>query len=337
MNQPSLQELIQRAKTNMVRATGQDNPAIDALASAIAGASFGQYAYQDYLFQQINPETANEDWLYIWAERVDQSRIPAQPSNGLVTFSGVAGVVSIPQGTLLKTADDKRFSVTQTTNSDKPVPVQSTDQGANQNLSAGTALYLVTAVTALNPDTIISSEISAGADTEDIEHWRDRIVTTFKERQAVGTTSDYQLWAKSAHPDIDYAWALDNTPQLGQVTVYVGQRTNTPQVSDGTKQIAQSYIDSVRLAGCHVFVQHPISKPIDIAINGVPDQITRDQIATALQNLFTQKMGGRSDLAPSEIILSITPVTATFGLDSPTAIQTLNHNELFTLGAVTWT
>ncbi len=336
MIKPSLQVLIQRAKTNMVNATGQDNPAIDALSSAIAGAIFGQYAYQDYLFQQINPETANEDWLYIWAERVNQIRISAKESEGFAIFNGVQGTVSIPEGTQLKTDDDKYYAVTSVTNSSQPVPVKSIKQGQDQNIEDGTALYLVNAINGLNPDTITAQQISSGANIEDIEHWRDRIVSTFNQRQAVGTPGDYQLWAKTSHADIDYAWTLDNTPTLGKVTIYIGRRENNPILSDGIKQIAQDYLESVRLAGCHVFVEHPVIKPIDIAINGVPDQTTRDQILIAMQNLFIQKMGDRSDLTPSEIILAITPITSNFGLESPTSIQTLNNNQLFTLGSLTW-
>ena len=336
MIKPSLKELINRAKTSMVNATGQDNPAIDALAAAVAGASFGQYAYQDYLYQQINPETADEDWLYIWAERVDQTRIQAQPSKGFINFTDVSGVVEIPKDTLLKTDDDKHFIVTQTTQSDQPVPVQSLSTGIDQNLSAGTSLYLVTAISGLNPNEITSEALSSGSDIEDIEHWRDRIIAKFNQRQAVGTTKDYQLWAKTSHPDIDYAWVIDNTPIIGQVTVYIGQRSTQPQVSDQTKQIAQDFINSVRLAGCHVNVKHPVSKQINISINGVNDQTTRDQIEISLQNFFNEKLGERNDLTPSDIILAITPITQSFGINTPTNIQTLQENELFTLGTITW-
>lgn len=332
----SLHALIQRAKTTMVNQTGQDNPAIDALASAIAGSTFGQYAYQDYLFQQINPETADEEWLYIWAERVNQLRIPAKESQGFAIFTGAQGVVSIPEGTQLKTADDKHYLVTIATNSDQNVPIKSIEQGEAQNLQDGTSLYLVTAVSGLDPESITSYQVSSGANIEDVDHWRERIVSTFNQRQAVGTPKDYELWAKTSHADIDYAWALDNTPVLGKVTLYIGRRDNNPIVSNGIKQIAQNYIDSVRLAGCHVLVTHPTTKPINISINGVSNQTTREQITVVLQTLINEKLGQRSDLTPSEIILAITPITTNFGLTSPTSIQTLDNHQLFTLGAVTW-
>ncbi len=47
--QRSLAYLVERAKSTLVASTGQDNPAINAIACAIAGISYGQYGYQDQL------------------------------------------------------------------------------------------------------------------------------------------------------------------------------------------------------------------------------------------------------------------------------------------------
>lgn len=336
MNKPSLEQLIQRAHSAMVAHTGQDNPAVTAIAAAIAGASFGQYAYQDYLFEQLNPETAVEEWLYIWSNRFNIERVSATAANGTITFNQVAGVVSVAEGVILKTEDNKEFKVTVTTNSDQPVPVESLGLGSEQNLAVGTELFLVTAVTGLNPDTITGNGFTGGTDIEDLEHWRDRIIAAFNQRQAVGTKQDYQLWSKAAHPDIDFAWILDNDPEVGKVKVYIGQRENDPIVSEGTRQTVQDYLDSQRIAGCHVYALIPIAKAINVTISGVTDPQIQSQIEIALQDLFKTKMGTREDITPSEIMLAITPITSSFGLTTPNDVQTLANNEIFTLGSVSW-
>ncbi len=51
--QRSLQELTERAQSILNTHTGQHNPAINALASTIAGISYGQYGYQDLLFNKV--------------------------------------------------------------------------------------------------------------------------------------------------------------------------------------------------------------------------------------------------------------------------------------------
>jgi len=336
VNKPSLQELVDRAHLSIVAETGQDNPATKAIAAAIAGASFGQYAYQDSLFKNLNPETANEAWLDVWANRFNVDRIPSTPSSGTITFNGVSGVVSVSEGVIVKTEDDNQYQVTETTDSNQSVPVQSVDEGSNQNISVGTEIFLVSAVSGLNPDTITADAISGGSDIEDLEHWRERVVAAFSQRQAVGTSNDYELWAKSAHPDIDFAWILDNTPEVGRVQVYVGQRENYPIVDSGVLSAAQSYIDDHRLAGCHVVVSDPTLSSVDIEINGVTDPTDQSQIQTALENLFKDKMGLRTDLTPSEIVVAITPVTTSFSLVSPVSAQTLQSSELFVLGNIVW-
>lgn len=336
MNTPSLQSLIDRAISTMVAKTGVDTPAIQALAAAIAGASFGQYAYQDYLFQQLNPETAEEDWLYIWSSRFNIDRVVATVSSGTVTFNQSEGLVTIPEGTIIQTDNAQLYSVTQSTASDHPVPVESQGLGSAQNLLSGSELTLVTAVSGLNPDSITSNGLSGGSDIEDLEHWRDRIIAAFNQRQAVGTAIDYELWAKAAHPDVDYAWILDNTPQVGHVQVYIGQRQLDPVVSAGVITATQDYLDSQRLAGCHITTLATTPKPVDIEINGVTDPQLQSEISTALETLFMEKMGLREDLTPSEIMLAITPITSSFGLTEPANIQMLNSNEVFTIGSMAW-
>ncbi len=44
----------------------------------------------------------------------------------------------------------------------------------------------------------------------------------------VGRRNDYEAWARSAHAAVDFAWALDNTPERGMVQVFVGARENNP-------------------------------------------------------------------------------------------------------------
>lgn len=333
---PSLAALLYRAQSTLKNKLGVSNPATNAIAAAIAGVSYGQYAYQDYLFQQLNPETADEEWLYLWANRFKVERLSFVFATGTVNFQLTQGIVSIPKGAILKTSDNKEYQVTRATNSNRPVPVQAVESGKAGNLPAGVNLYLVTAVTGLNPDHIISNEIAGGTCLEDIEHWRERIVTAFNEKQIIGKREDYEYWATSAHPDVDFAWALDNMPALGHVTVYIGQRDNNPLLSDEIKLIVQNYLDENRLAGCHVFSQIPAPKPVAISISDVSDIDTRNSIEMLLQEFMTNRLGSREVLRPNEISTVITTITSEFTLVSPIATTPLADNELYTFGGITW-
>lgn len=335
-NKPSLDSLIARAKTTMVGKLGVDNTAIDALAAAIGGGNYGQYAYQDYLFAQLNPETADENWLYLWANRLHAERILPEKAAGTVNFLNVAGVVSVPAGAVLKTADDKQYVVSTATLSDQAVPVIAVTAGLDSNLAAGVTLYLTSAIFGLNPDTITSNTIGGGSDIEDLEHWRNRVVAAFKENNAVGRLEDYKTWAISAHADVDFGWALNNTPALGNVTVYIGQREAAPVLSDAIKTVVQTYIDSVRLAGCHVFVQHPTIKVLDLTISNVPDLNVRTDIANTLQAYINGRLGDQLPITASELVVAITGATTSFSLVSPLTSTTPADNEVITLGVITW-
>jgi len=333
---PSLAALLYRAKSTITNKLGVSNPATDAIAAVIAGVSYGQYAYQDFLFKQLNPETADEEWLYLWANRFKVERLSFVFATGAVNFQLTQGVVNIPKGVILKTSDNKEYQVTAATNSDQPVPVQSVEPGEIGNLPAGMNLYLVTAVTGLNPDDISSNEIAGGTGLEDVEHWRERIVLAFNVKNAVGREEDYVFWAKSSHADIDYAWSLDNTPALGNVTVYIGQRDNNPLLVEQIKVAAQDYIDANRLAGCHVFVRQPTLNPVPITISNVSDISIRNNIEAALQTFFNDRLDNRTQLMANEISTVISGISNQFTLVLPNAPTTFLDTELLTYGGVIW-
>lgn len=336
MSSKSLQGLIDRANTTLANKLGVSNPAIDALASVIGGANYGQYAHQDQLFAQLNPETCDKEWLYLWAERFKTPRILAEYAFGTINFLNATEVVSVPEGTIVKTADNKEYSVTAATDSDQLVPVTAVISGLDNNLTPGITLTLSMAIQGLNPETITSNEIGGGANIEDLEHWRIRVVNAYSQQQSIGKAEDYKIWAISAHADVDFGFQRDNTPVLGNVTVYIGQNEANPILSDATKQIVQDYIETVRLGGCHVYVQHPTPKVLDITIAGVADANTRTAITETLQTYITNRYETRTGITAGDIVVAITPVTTDFSLISPISSTTPASDEVITLGVITW-
>ena len=155
-------------------------------------------------------------------------------------------------------------------------------------------------------------------------------------KNAVGRLKDYQFWAVSSHSDIDFAWALDNTPQLGQVTVYIAQAEDDPLLPESVRLTAQDYIDGERLAGCHVFATLPTLKPVVVTVSGVDDIDVRNSIDSALQSFFTARIESRASLFSNEISTVISSITNQFTLVSPTATTAFLKSELLTYGGVVW-
>ncbi|MEC4728166.1 baseplate J/gp47 family protein [Shewanella sp. D64] len=344
--QRSLSALVERAKSTLIAKTGQHNPAIDAIACAIAGVSYGQYGYQDQLFRELSPETASEPWLYLHAQRHDVERLLPSFARGWVRFKQLGEVVLIPKGSVVVAPSGNEYLTLNQQYSDVNVEVIALMSGVSSNLPNDTVLTLSEAISGISPNDVLSVEINGGADIEDIEHWRERICMAYNQGVLVGRRSDYEAWARSAHADVDYAWALDNTPELGMVQVFIGTRQQNPALPLAVVDTVQAYIESVRLAGCHPTVMLPTQKPVNIEIQNVQDEHIQADITKALDALFMQKMGQRDhsvipprpvSLSPTEIVIAIAPITSNYLVRRPTEEQFIANNEIHTLGEITWT
>ncbi|WED23502.1 baseplate J/gp47 family protein [Vibrio sp. JC009] len=342
--QRSLQELLDRAKSTLIDKTGQNNPAIDAIASAIAGISYGQYGYQDQLFRELHPETCSEPWLYLHANRHDTPRLLPTFARGYVQFVQLGGAVVIPKGTRLTHVTGNEYETVKEQYSDSPVEVIALASGVNSNLPAGSTLTLTEGLSGVDPTNIQCLGIDGGADIEELEHWRARVVAAFEKNDLIGKAEDYEIWAVSAHADVDYAWALDNTPERGMVEVYIGARENDPTLSNEVVNLVQENFEKNRLAGCHPRALLPVHALLDIEIQGIEDQIIRDDVVKALEEMVKNKMGKIDEvtekpesITPTEIVLAISTVTNNFIVRSPTEEVSIESNQIHVLGAVTWT
>ncbi|OCH58370.1 hypothetical protein A6D98_17055 [Aliivibrio fischeri] len=344
--QRSLNALIDRATATLIAKTGQHNPAIDAIACAIAGVSYGQYGYQDQLFRELHPETASEPWLYLHAERHDVERLLPTFAKGFIQFEQLGGVVPIPKGSIVIDITGSEYQTIRAQYSNEDVEVIALIAGVSGNLPSGAVLRLSKSINGVNPDDVLCLGFSGGADIEELEHWRQRICTAFNKGQEVGRRDDYESWALSAHADVDFAWALDNTPERGMVQVYIGARENDPTLSLEVITIVQTFIDKERLAGCHPLVVIPAHKAVDVEIQNVQDEQVRADVIVALQELFKDKMGQRDEsvdppkqvsITPTEIVLAIAPITSNYIVKQPTEEQFITDSEIHVLGEVTWT
>ena len=345
--QRSLQALIDRAKSTLIAKTGQNNPAIDAIACAIAGVSYGQYGYQDLLFRELHPETCSEPWLYLHASRHKAPRLLPTFAKGRVEFAQLDGVVAIQKNTMLVDAAGNEFETVKEQNSDAPVDVIALTSGTGSNLPAGSVLKLTEGISGIVPNAVQCLGIDGGADIEALEHWRGRVVLAFEKSISIGKADDYSSWAASAHSDVDFAWVQDNSPERGMIQVYIGQRQNNPTVGIEVINDVQLVFENNRLAGCHPIALLPNKVPLTIEIQGIEDVTVRNDITRALEQLIQSKMGKVNkvdkntrvpeSITPTEIVLSISTVTNNFIVRSPIEEVVIEKNQIHVLGDVIWT
>jgi uncharacterized phage protein gp47/JayE len=266
--------------------------------------------YLDWQRLQYLPDTAEQEFLDrhgdIWLTNSDAStgRKTATLSEGTVNFVGTGDIVMIPIATRM----DYRGVSYETTaavftaegGAPVPVPVRALDGGAVGNLEPGTRLTLSQAVEGVE-GTVTVVKLDGGADEEDDDNLRIRVLERIREPPQGGAAHDYVRWAKAV-PGVTRAWVAPLEMGIGTVTVRFmmdnlrANRDGFPTFED-TVAVA-NYIDTVRpVAVKDFFVVAPIPQRVDFHIYALnPDtSATRAAVQEALEEmLFNRAKPGQT-------------------------------------------
>lgn len=108
------EEIVGRIRADIANALPDVDPTIygsfvNAFAVANAGRHYDNVKLLEQLIKELFPQTASGEFLERWAQYEGLSRIPATPSNGYITVTGVAAT-SVPALTEWRTADNILFA-----------------------------------------------------------------------------------------------------------------------------------------------------------------------------------------------------------------------------------
>ncbi|KPB15484.1 Phage FluMu protein gp47 [Pseudomonas savastanoi pv. nerii] len=142
---PTLPALINRTQVDLAdEALRQSDARV--LSRAHSGAAYGLYGYQDWIADQILPDTADEETLERQAIlRLRQPRKVAQAATGSVRFTAAAGAV-LDVDTVLQFSDGRFYRVTKgvtTVAGNNTTTVEAVDAGVLGNADAGLAMTAV--------------------------------------------------------------------------------------------------------------------------------------------------------------------------------------------------
>jgi uncharacterized phage protein gp47/JayE len=297
---------------------------LNVLGTALAGLSYLQYGYLDYIALQATPYTATGEYLEAWAALKKVYRESATPAIGTATFTGTSGTISI--GTQMVRGDG--YVYTATTNGTisagtvtvsiqavlAPIdPVSNpTGNGAAGNASVGTVLTLQSAITGIQSGGVAASALTGGADVELDESLRSRMLLAYQNPPQGGDRSDYVEWAL-AISGVARAWCAPNGYGAGTVVVYTMFDTaesahgGFPQGANGVSQYdrgADSLPRGTVATGDQLAVANgiinlqpvtallysvaPVANTINFAISGIgtPSTATQAAITSAIQSAF---------------------------------------------------
>jgi uncharacterized phage protein gp47/JayE len=346
---PTLQELIGRAQSDIEARLPGSQPRLPhtllgILARQHAEAVSGLYGNQVWIARQILPDTSDEDILLRQASLWGVTPLAATPAKGDVTFSGTDAAV-IPAGTSLQAADETAY----TTDAEATiaagtavVAVTAVEGGAAGNQAAGVALSLVSPISGVTTEAIVAAAgLTGGADPEDVEALRARVLLRLRKPPHGGSLDDYVTWALEAHPDVTNVWPAGG-PFLGEVTVHF---TTYGATVDGIPvqtviDAVQAHIDAQRPVTADAFVVAPIADPLDFVFSSVTPntQAVQDAIDTELRDLLRREAEPGDTLEISRIREAISRAEGEedYVLDSPSANVVSAAGNIATMGVITW-
>lgn len=349
---PTLQELRARVSADVAgrlnRGPLLQRSVLYLLAQSIAGAAHGLYGQVRYIWDQAFPDTAEAEALERWANNYGVPRRDPAFAEGAIVVEGAIGA-AIPVGTELVRADGAAFEVSEgisLTEGPDLVQVRATAPGFASNTVGGAELSFVEPILDVDAAATVSSlGLGGGADLEDDEQLRDRVIQRLRSPGQGGNAEDYVRWALQV-PGVTRAFCFPVFQGLGTVGVGVMRDLDEdPFPSGPALEEIQAYIDDrrpVAMVGVTVFAPTPV--PVDLTIQVEPDTpAIRAGIEAALSELIYSEGAAApreasSSLALSRIHESISSADGerSHVLVAPVAAPVVFPGQLLTLGAISW-
>ncbi|MFT8785467.1 baseplate J/gp47 family protein [Gluconobacter oxydans] len=316
------------------------------LAMVLAGLAHLHYGYLDWISKQAVPWTATGIYLEAWGALKGIVRKPATASSGSVSFP-ISGSAVVPAGTAIQiTGGLSVISTADSTisGSTAVVPCTAQSTGAAGNISAGASAALGSPVPGVQTVGTVSDAFTGGADIEQDEDLRSRILEAFEEGGENGNEEDYVKWAKEVS-GVTRAWVNPLGYGAGTVVVYImldnAQSANNgfPQGTDGAASTESRYVTATgdqltvanalmpkRSVTALVIVCSPIPQPVDFVINSLGSENTDDNqvlIEAALRDMFRRLSGPGGTIYPNQWNEAIAAIgLSQFNIASPSAAVT---------------
>lgn len=358
-SRPSLRDLIARIATDLMSRLGDNEfqlrrslPGV--LSRVYSEAVNGLYAFIEYLARELLPDTAKA-WLVRHAAIRGIYQLAATFAAGNIKFTGTNGTV-IEVGTLLRRLDGIEYAtLTEVTvaGGEAIVQIRATTAGLTGNMDGGLSLPLVSPVAGLSSNgTLQAGGLTGGAETEDMESLRARLLVRLRQPPHGGAFHDYEMWMKEASPAITRAWVYPKELGLGTVT---GRFMMDDTYADGIPQPADvdmvaAYADrkDKRPVCADFYLAAPVADPLDFVFTHLdPDSAAvRAAIEAELRDLIRREAEpkGALDGSPDGKLLisrireavSVATGERDYVMTAPNADIVVATGHIVTLGNFTW-
>lgn len=210
------------------------------IADVQARAEHEQFGYIDWIARQSCPFTATGEYLEGWAAFKGVFRKPATFATGQVTFAATNGKI-VPAGTPVSRSDGMLYTVVTDATAaggNVAVTVVANMAGASPNADVATTMFLTGGISGVNGTGAVTTSVSGGADVENDDALRTRMLTQYAAPPQGGSITDYPNWAAEV-PGVTRAWLKRNAMGPGTLAILFmmdeAQAANDgfPQGTDG--------------------------------------------------------------------------------------------------------
>ncbi|MEN4530452.1 baseplate J/gp47 family protein [Pantoea agglomerans] len=301
------------------------------------------YGYIDYLARNLLPDLADEDWLTRHANMKRCPRKAPTAATGYVRWDVPTSGIPVPAGVTIQRDDLVSFTTTAKATSAGGVlrvPVVCDTAGKAGNTDDGLAMRLVSPITGLTSAGVADS-IQGGADVEDLEVWRARVIERWYWTPQGGADGDYEVWAKEV-AGVTRAWTYRHWSGRGTVGVMVANSDLINPIPDAaTVSAVKTYIEPLApVAGADIYVFAPTPHTVNFQIRLNPNTAAvRYAVEAELRSMMLRDGGPESVLKPSRISEAISIATGEYShtLVSPTTDITIGKGEIGVVGTISWT
>lgn len=245
---PTLQQIIDRIQGDIK--TGLELTAIlrrsilDILSKALGGASHTLHGHLDFNALQLFPDTATDANLVRWATIFGIPRLEATFTELIIDVTSTTGatlaadtIYQRSDGIQYKVKDEVVYGVTETL----PVTIvallaNDSANGIDTNLSNGSTVSLLSPISGLESDGVVTSTSVEGEDQETIENLRIRLLERIQAPPAGGTVNDYIAFAKTV-VGVTRVWVLPGNLGEGTVSLTFVEDNEVPIIPSGAKVI----------------------------------------------------------------------------------------------------
>ncbi|QGZ56760.1 baseplate J/gp47 family protein [Paraburkholderia acidiphila] len=313
------------------------------LGAALAAMIWGVYGYLDWIAKQAVPWTAQDEYLAGWGALKDTYLKEASATVLNVLFTGAVPGTPIDAGAGITRQDTTLYTVLTAaevaSDGTLTVEVQAAVAGSAANSDNGTSMTLTSAIAGIPSTGTVSATVTTGADVEDPEDYRTRVMDAFQNPAQGGAQSDYVKWATDI-AGVTRAWCQPNGFGAGTVVLYFmmddaeSAHAGFPQGANGVSQYDQgpngsprdtvatgdqltvaNAIISEQPVTALVYACSPIENQIGFTISGLSTagSTTQAAIDSALADVFFRNGQPKGTIDWSDITGAVNSVSGTSG------------------------